>query len=626
MLFIIFVITQQAIDPGTRAMYYYHSSEGSVTWNMPPVLTDDDAAFLRTVALTKFVAGEGEDGFVDDDDDDDDGEEDEEDDEDEEEEEEEEMVGGDGGAEEAVGDQVDENAAREGEDEDCASEGGGGGVTAAASVTAGVASVTEGGDAAPPLESINLDLDLDLDAMATQVEVEGGSENESDDDDDVLSDQTAEQAAGAAAVAVAVAQPESESETETETEIEPELSQQWPAVSSGAALALGVGTAHDGVSQDSYVLCDCLTRRGARAAASASKFGLDAAMLKKRAESGSATALEIDTGAADAESSDASDGGDEEECDPSRVQSMYAVYDGHGRGGECVSAYLQHHLAFAVTRQPTFLDDPVAALTRGFLEIDAELGRCFADASGPCSLAMAGSTATTVLLRGRTLWCANLGDSTGILVKHEKLSATQVAARTFSKQSLVALKASKITVDHKPDDEEEAIRIEANGGVVGDARGGRGDSGAGPVRVWKHDPAAPHGQASYPGLAMSRSFGDTAAHECGVISIPTIKTLELDPTVDAFLVLASDGVWDVMSEKKVRSLSLSFSRFLSLSLLCSTRTAVRSVMRTVICYASYCFSLFASTHHQQQQHTHTHTQRFAKYSRNASRVLMMKTR
>lgn len=214
-----------------------------------------------------------------------------------------------------------------------------------------------------------------------------------------------------------------------------------------------------------------------------------------------------------------------------------------------MSAYLEHHLAFAVTRQPTFLTDPAAALSAGYIEVDAELARCFPDTSGPCSLTMAGSTATTILIRGNTLWCANIGDSTGILVKRGSLTRVEAASRRFAKQSMLVLKSEKMTVDHKPSDPEETERIVANGGCVGANRGRQG--GEGPIRVWKYDASLPDGQASYPGLAMSRSFGDIAAHECGVISTPTIRRLVLQPEDDAFIVLASDGVWDVMSEKKV---------------------------------------------------------------------------
>jgi hypothetical protein len=49
-----------------------------------------------------------------------------------------------------------------------------------------------------------------------------------------------------------------------------------------------------------------------------------------------------------------------------------------------------------------------------------------------------------------------------------------------------------------------------------------------------------------PGLAMSRSFGDQAAAEVGVNAIPEITEMNLIEA-DKFLILASDGVWEFIS-------------------------------------------------------------------------------
>ena len=55
---------------------------------------------------------------------------------------------------------------------------------------------------------------------------------------------------------------------------------------------------------------------------------------------------------------------------------------------------------------------------------------------------------------------------------------------------------------------------------------------------------------SFPGLAMSRSFGDTIASYVGVSVYPEIKELMLTPN-DAYIVMASDGVWEFMSNEEV---------------------------------------------------------------------------
>jgi len=53
-----------------------------------------------------------------------------------------------------------------------------------------------------------------------------------------------------------------------------------------------------------------------------------------------------------------------------------------------------------------------------------------------------------------------------------------------------------------------------------------------------------------PGLAMSRSFGDHAAAEVGVISEPEILEMNLIED-DKFIVIASDGVWEFLSNDEV---------------------------------------------------------------------------
>ena len=49
---------------------------------------------------------------------------------------------------------------------------------------------------------------------------------------------------------------------------------------------------------------------------------------------------------------------------------------------------------------------------------------------------------------------------------------------------------------------------------------------------------------------MSRSLGDAKAKKLGVISEPIIRTYPLIE-VEGFIILASDGVWDVLSNEEV---------------------------------------------------------------------------
>ena len=70
--------------------------------------------------------------------------------------------------------------------------------------------------------------------------------------------------------------------------------------------------------------------------------------------------------------------------------------------------------------------------------------------------------------------------------------------------------------------------------------------GIGPWRVWFQN-------VDYPGLAMSRAFGDLPCKRLGVTSTPELRQHELDPA-DELLVVASDGVWEYMTNEEVVAL------------------------------------------------------------------------
>lgn len=63
----------------------------------------------------------------------------------------------------------------------------------------------------------------------------------------------------------------------------------------------------------------------------------------------------------------------------------------------------------------------------------------------------------------------------------------------------------------------------------------------GPMRVWLPN-------QEIPGLAMSRSLGDGVAHSVGVSSVPEVTEFLTGPN-DKFAVVASDGLWEFMSNE-----------------------------------------------------------------------------
>jgi len=63
----------------------------------------------------------------------------------------------------------------------------------------------------------------------------------------------------------------------------------------------------------------------------------------------------------------------------------------------------------------------------------------------------------------------------------------------------------------------------------------------GPPRVWLSD-------AWMPGLAMSRSLGDTLAATCGVTCCPDVSVVHIT-SADVLAIWASDGVWEFISSQ-----------------------------------------------------------------------------
>uniref|UniRef100_A0A1J3DUG8 protein-serine/threonine phosphatase n=1 Tax=Noccaea caerulescens TaxID=107243 RepID=A0A1J3DUG8_NOCCA len=158
------------------------------------------------------------------------------------------------------------------------------------------------------------------------------------------------------------------------------------------------------------------------------------------------------------------------------------------------------------------------AFLKSFNAMDKEL-RSHPNLECFCS----GSTAVTIIKQGSNLFTGNIGDSRAIL---------------GSKDSNDAMVATQLTVDLKPDLPREAERIKQCKGRVFALEDEPEVS-----RVW-----LPYDNA--PGLAMARAFGDFCLKDYGVISIPEFSHRVLTDR-DQFIVLASDGVWDVLSNEEV---------------------------------------------------------------------------
>ena len=225
------------------------------------------------------------------------------------------------------------------------------------------------------------------------------------------------------------------------------------------------------------------------------------------------------------------------DCDCSGGEAAVGfVLDGHGQYGKLVadsiSGWLESNVAAAVeARSP-----------RTHAEWDDCLRQLFADCNEALKTAagvgfrnkMSGATATVVVAQGGELHVAHAGDSRAILCAPNKSAA-----------------AERLTQDHRPELASERERIEAAGGVVGPAQPVSEGSPA-PLRVWL-GPGKLKEMGFIkptPGLMLTRSIGDEVSKAAGCCSEPDVAHV----AAKGVLVVASDGVWDVLSDDRVAEL------------------------------------------------------------------------
>lgn len=150
---------------------------------------------------------------------------------------------------------------------------------------------------------------------------------------------------------------------------------------------------------------------------------------------------------------------------------------------------------------PVSIADEQKALKKAYRTTDAEiLEKAF-------ELGKGGSTAVTaILINGEKLVVANVGDSRAVICKNGV--------------------AKQLSVDHEPSKEKKLI--ENRGGFVSNLPG---------------DVPRVDGQ-----LAVARAFGDKSL-KIHLSSEPDIK-VEMIGDDTEFIILASDGIWKVMSNQE----------------------------------------------------------------------------
>lgn len=232
---------------------------------------------------------------------------------------------------------------------------------------------------------------------------------------------------------------------------------------------------------------------------------------------------------------------------------LAALFDGHGtKGEEVVEFCIKYLKQFYQDNRSEFELDPTRSIKEALLTCNDAL-----DSVDIIDSNLAGTTAVLVYLNAAGIHVGSVGDSRCILGTTTSQTARSEASFAREKKTsnfnvfnrkiedVSELIVIPLSTDHKPNHEGEMERILQAGGKVArltDENGNR----VGPYRVW-------NATGQVPGLAMSRSLGDRVAHSVGVSSTPIVETFSFDPN-DKFIVIASDGVWDVLHNKEVANL------------------------------------------------------------------------
>lgn len=199
------------------------------------------------------------------------------------------------------------------------------------------------------------------------------------------------------------------------------------------------------------------------------------------------------------------------------------IYQQYQNPDDTLMAYAHDTLRFDI--RPLLVDrDPVKkALLYGFLQTQREIPNAFRDKPEEPLLPYIGTTAVTTFFHGDNVYTAWVGDSEALVGRYDG---------TFK----------ELTNDnhHAPEGSAEEQRIIALGGNVehfhipGLEKEGYDNIIVGTGRERKE-------------LSLARTLGDLGLNPY-VSPVPAITKYHLDPK-DAFIILACDGVWDLVPKK-----------------------------------------------------------------------------
>jgi serine/threonine protein phosphatase PrpC len=181
------------------------------------------------------------------------------------------------------------------------------------------------------------------------------------------------------------------------------------------------------------------------------------------------------------------------------TKHLFCLFDGHGSADVA---------KFSKERFPEILSSSLSfhkhntekALISAFLKVDEEI-------KNEVMSENAGSTAFVCFITfensKKYLYVANVGDTRAVMVSKSGVK--------------------RLSYDHKCTDTTEEARVKSSGGIIFNGR--------------------VFGQ-----LILSRALGDHSLKKCGVISTPFVSK-HLITESDQYIIMASDGVWDVIKDE-----------------------------------------------------------------------------
>ena len=178
--------------------------------------------------------------------------------------------------------------------------------------------------------------------------------------------------------------------------------------------------------------------------------------------------------------------------------SLFCLFDGHG--GKEVSTFLQQNF-YQYFKEMLPFDNVNENLTTLFKKVDEKIKES--------NFYRVGATACIIYITKengqRCLYSANIGDTRSVLISSNEYR--------------------RLSYDHRASDPLENERISNDGGIVYMGR--------------------VFGQ-----LMLSRAFGDWEIKRFGVITDPHVTRINITDN-DKYVIVATDGIWDVLDDKDV---------------------------------------------------------------------------